>query len=48
MGHIYDCSDHKQAELFTKTTKEISGYVGWEFRTGGDDIRRAMDNLELT
>ena len=46
-GHIYDCSDHKQAELFTKTTKEISGYVGREFRTGGDDVRRAVDNLEL-
>ena len=42
-GHIYDCSDHKQAELFTKSTKEISGYVGWEFWTGGDDIRHAVD-----
>ena len=24
-GHVYDCSDHKQAELFVKTTREISG-----------------------
>ena len=46
-GHVYDCSDHKQAELFTKTTKEISGYVGREFRVGGDDVRRAVDSLAL-
>ena len=30
-GHIYDCSDHRQAKLFMRTTKEISGYVGREF-----------------
>ena len=46
-GHIYDCSDHKQAEQFTKTTKEISIYVGREFRVGGDDVRRAVDGLAL-
>ena len=46
-GFIYDCSDHKQAEQITKTTKEISGYVGQEFGKGSDKVRHAVDNLEL-
>jgi hypothetical protein len=44
-GFIYDCSDNRQAEMFTKTTEEISGYVGREFRSGGDDVRKAVDSL---
>ena len=31
-GFIYDCSDARQADMFTKTMKEIAGY----------DIRRAI------
>jgi hypothetical protein len=46
-GYIYDCSDNRQAEIFTKMTEEISGYVRQEFGSGGDDIRRAVDHLEL-
>jgi hypothetical protein len=46
-GFIYDCSDNRQAEMYTKTTKEISGYVGREFRLGGDDVRRTIDGLAL-
>ena len=47
-GFTYDCSEtSRQAEMFTKTTREIAGYVGREFRTGGDDVCRAVDMLEL-
>jgi hypothetical protein len=45
-GHIYDCSDLRQADMYTKTTREISGYVGRDFK-GGDDIRRAVDSLAM-
>jgi hypothetical protein len=45
-GHIYDCCEN-QAALFISTTKEISGYVGREFRTAGDDVRKAVDALAL-
>jgi hypothetical protein len=46
-GFIYDCSDNRQAKMFTRTTEEISGYVGREFRSGGDDVRKAVDSLAL-
>ena len=33
-GHIYDCTDNRQVDLYTTTTKEIAGYVAiikkWE------------------
>jgi hypothetical protein len=41
---IYDCSDSKQADVFAKTTKEISEYVGRTYRYG-NDIRRAIESL---
>ena len=44
-GHIYDCSDAKQSDLFTKTTKELAEYVGRTYKHGGD-IRLAVENLE--
>jgi hypothetical protein len=28
-GHIYDCSNARQSDMFVKTTKEIAEYVGW-------------------
>jgi len=27
-GHIYDCNDSKKADLFIKTNKKLSEYVG--------------------
>jgi hypothetical protein len=45
-GHIYDCCEN-QAPLFISTTKEVSSYVGCEFRTDGDDVRKAVDALAL-
>jgi hypothetical protein len=29
-GHIYDCSDARQKDIYTKTTKEIAEYVGFD------------------
>jgi hypothetical protein len=45
-GHIYDCSDSRQANQFTKTTKEIQEYVGRTFK-GGGNTRLIFDSLTL-
>jgi hypothetical protein len=42
---IYDCFDSRQADIFTKTTKEIAEYVGRMYRYGSD-VRLAIENLE--
>jgi hypothetical protein len=44
-GFIYDCSDSKQADIFTKTTKEVAEYVGRTYKYGCD-ARLAIENLE--
>ena len=31
-GHIYDCSDTRQSDQFTRTTKEIAEYVGRTYK----------------
>jgi hypothetical protein len=35
-GHIFDCSDYKQADTFVSTLKRIADHVGAEHRNGGD------------
>jgi hypothetical protein len=45
-GHICDCSDARQSDVFVKTTKEISEYVGSNFKYGSD-VRLAIENLEM-
>ena len=45
-GHVYDVLDHKQADAFAKTTKELAGYVGRTLKEG-DDVRLAVKYLEL-
>ena len=45
-GHIYDCSDVRQSDQYTKTTKEIAEYVGRTFTYGGD-ARLAVETLKL-
>ena len=35
-GHVFDCSDYKQADTFVNTLKRISKYVGAEYKHGGD------------
>jgi hypothetical protein len=45
-GHIYDCTDPRQSDIFMKTMKEIAEYVGTNFKNGGD-VRLAVEMLEL-
>ncbi|KAI2499082.1 Reverse transcriptase (RNA-dependent DNA polymerase) [Fragilaria crotonensis] len=46
-GHIYDCTDAKQADLFIKTTSAISTYVATNFSKYGADISIAVETLSL-
>jgi hypothetical protein len=34
-GHVYDCSDAKQSDQFTKTTKEVADYIVRTYKYGG-------------
>jgi hypothetical protein len=45
-GHVYDCSNARQSDIFMKTTKEISEYVGSNFKYGSD-TRLAIESLSL-
>jgi hypothetical protein len=45
-GHIYNCSDARQSDLFTKTTKEIALYVGRTYTYGGD-MKIAVESLAM-
>jgi hypothetical protein len=45
-GHIYDCGGQRMAaDTFTKTTKEISEYVGRTYKSGGD-MRTAIVKMK--
>ena len=35
-GHIYDCSDVRQLDIFARTTKEVAGHVGRTYKYGSD------------
>jgi hypothetical protein len=45
-GHVYDCSDARQSDVYVKTTKEISKHIGSTFKYGSD-VRLAIENLVL-
>jgi hypothetical protein len=45
-GHIYDCSDSRQADVYSKTTKEIGEYVGHTYQYGSD-VRQAVQTLAM-
>jgi hypothetical protein len=45
-GHVYDYGEHKSADLFVTTTKEIANHVGRTYKSGGD-IAEAILNLHL-
>jgi hypothetical protein len=45
-GYIYDCSDWRQADVYTKTTKEIGEYIGRTY-CHGSDVRRAVQTLVM-
>ena len=44
-GHVYDCTDSRQSDQFTKTTKEVAEYIGRTYRYGGD-ARLAVEKLK--
>ena len=35
-GHIFDCSDYKQADTYVHMHKQIAEYIGVEYKNGGD------------
>eukprot|EP00978_Attheya_sp_CCMP212_P045374 scaffold343757_cov24-Attheya_sp.AAC.1 len=45
-GHIYDCTDSRQSNMYTRMTKEIAEYVGLNYRNGGD-VRLAVEMLNI-
>jgi len=45
-GHIYDCTDNRQADLYTSTTREIAGYVATALKNG-NNVRSAIENLKV-
>jgi hypothetical protein len=47
-GHIFDCSDSKQADKFVHTLKRISEYVGLEYKHGGDIHSLIINEAQAT
>ena len=45
-GYIYDCSNSRQADIFTKMTKEIAEYVGRTYKYG-NDTKLVVENLTM-
>jgi hypothetical protein len=45
-GHIYDCSNPRQVDIFAKTTKELVEHVGRTFRYG-TDIQRVIQQMAI-
>ena len=45
-GLIFDCSDAKQADNYSKTIKEVTQYVGTNYKYSRH-IRYLVENLEL-
>jgi hypothetical protein len=44
-GHIYDCSDNRQTDGYTRTTNEIAEYIGRTYRHGAD-IRASIEHID--
>ena len=45
-GHIYDCANTRQADVYAKTTREIAEYVGRTY-TYGTDVKIAVEKLAI-
>jgi hypothetical protein len=45
-GQIYDCADIRQGNQYSRTTKEISEYVGRTFKSGMD-TKLSIEKLQL-
>ena len=44
-GHIFYCSDYKQADNFVRTVKRISEYVGADYNHSGDNRAFMVNEL---
>ena len=44
-GYIYDCSDSQKIDSYAKTTKEISEYVGRDYKKGSD-VQWSIEHLQ--
>jgi hypothetical protein len=45
-GHIYDCSNSRQVDIFAKTTKEFAEHVGRTYRYG-TGVQRAIQQMAI-
>ena len=45
-GHIYDCSDMRQVDLYVKTTEKLIEYAGKCFKDHPSDMQLLLLNLE--
>eukprot|EP00978_Attheya_sp_CCMP212_P010735 scaffold26100_cov31-Attheya_sp.AAC.7 len=45
-GHIYDCTNSRQSNMYTRTSNEIAEYVGMNYRNGGD-VRLTVEMLKI-
>ena len=45
-GHIYDCADMRQVDLYVKTTEKIIEYAGKCFKDYPSDMKLLLLNLE--
>jgi hypothetical protein len=46
-GHIYDCANIRQGNQYSRTTKEISEYVGRTFKFGMD-TKLSIEKLQIS
>jgi len=44
-GHVYDCADSRQADQYSRTTKEVAEYAGRTLKYP-QDIRKAIETLQ--
>jgi hypothetical protein len=46
-GHIYDCSNTRQADVYAKTTREVAEYVGRTYNYGTNAKIAVVETLAL-
>ena len=47
-GHIFDCSDYKQADTYVHMHKCITEYIGAEYKSGGDVHASIIAGIKIT
>ena len=46
-GHIFDCSDYKQADTYVHMHKHITEYIGAEFKSRGDIRASIISGMKI-